>query len=153
MKLLEITSVVTAAIRDVKKKIDTKFQTLKLLEKDTPRIHECNKQSELIRQKQLYEKRLDEINNLKMEILEVMIENEKIITSKRQKEADDAEQEEFRGDQKKRYSLLNDSKFSKTKLPKLVITRFDGTNFDWFRFWNQFESQIDKCDLSRVSKT
>ena len=33
-----------------------------------------------------------------MEILEVMIENEKIITSKRQKEADDAEQEEFRGD-------------------------------------------------------
>ena len=32
-----------ATIRDVKKKIDTKFQTLKLLEKDTPRIHECNK--------------------------------------------------------------------------------------------------------------
>ena len=88
-----------------------------------------------------------------MEILEVMIENEKIITSKRQKEADDAEQEEFRGDQKKRYSLLNDCKFSKTKLPKLVITRFDGTDFDWFRFWNQFESQIDKCALSRVSKT
>ena len=78
-----------------------------------------------------------------MEILEVMIENEKIITSKRQKEADDAEQEEFRGDQKKRYSLLNDCKFSKTKLPKLVITKFDCTNFDWFRFWNQFESQIN----------
>ena len=65
-----------------------------------------------------------------MEILEVMIE---IITLKRQKEVDDAEQEEeFRGDQKKRYSLLNDRKFSKTKLPKLVITGFDGTDFDWF---------------------
>ena len=90
------------------------------------------------------------MNNLKMEILEVMIE---IITLKRQKEVDDAEQEEeFRGDYKKRYSLLNDRKFSKTKLPKLVITRFDGTDFDWFRFWNQFKSQIDKCDLPRVSK-
>ena len=38
------------------------------------------------------------------------------------------------------------------KLPKLVITKFDGTHFDWFRFWNQFESQIDKCDLPEVSK-
>ena len=38
------------------------------------------------------------------------------------------------------------------KLPKLVITKFDGTHFDWFRFWNQFESQIDKCDLPQVSK-
>ena len=53
-----------------------KFKTLKLLEKDTPRICERNKQSELIKSKQLYEKRLDEINNLKMEILEEMIKNE-----------------------------------------------------------------------------
>ena len=50
------------------------------------------------------------------------------------------------------YSLLNDCKFSKTKLPKLVVTKFDGTHFDWFRFWNQFESQIGKCDLPQVSK-
>ena len=40
----------------------------------------------------------------------------------------------------------------KAKFPKLVITKFDGTYFDWFRFWNQFESQIDKCDLPQVSK-
>ena len=46
----------------------------------------------------------------------------------------------------------NDCKFSKTKLPKLVITKFDGTHFDCFRSWNQFESQIDKCDLPQVSK-
>ena len=38
------------------------------------------------------------------------------------------------------------------KLPKLVITKFDGTHFDWLRFSNQFESQIDKCDLPQVSK-
>ena len=166
-----------------------------------------DKDSELIKQKQLYEKCLDEINSLKMEILEAMIENKnteeeieqwtenhraavaiydaqieeienRIITLKREKEADDAEQEERRiqrrleekrrilemqmevkkkeerekEEKKKEYSLWNDYKFSKMKLPKLVITKFDGTHFDWFRFWNQFESQIDKCDLPEVSK-
>ena len=65
-----------ATIQDVQKKIDTKFKTLKLLEKDALGIYERNKESELIKQKQLYEKRLDEINSLKMEILEAMIENE-----------------------------------------------------------------------------
>ena len=84
-----------------------------------------DKESELIKQKQFYEKCLDEINSLKMEILEAMIENKnteeeieqwtenhraavaiydaqieeienRIITLKREKEADDAEQEERR---------------------------------------------------------
>ena len=64
-----------ATIQDVQKKTDMKFKTLKLLEKDTPRIYERNKESKLIKQKQLYEKYLDEINDLKMEILEAMIEN------------------------------------------------------------------------------
>ena len=114
-----------ATIQDVQKKIETKFKTLKLLAEDTPRIFERNKESELIKQKQLYEKRLDETNDLKMKILEVMIENEnteeeieqrmenhraavaiydapieeignRIAMLKREKEADDAEQEEKR---------------------------------------------------------
>ena len=65
-----------ATIQDMQKKIDTEFKTLKLLKKDTLRIYERNKESELIKQKQLYEKRLDEINSLEMEILETMIVNE-----------------------------------------------------------------------------
>ena len=28
------------------------------------------------------------------------------------------------------------------KLPKLFITKFNGTHLDWFRSWNQFESDI-----------
>ena len=28
------------------------------------------------------------------------------------------------------------------KLPKLVITKFEGTHLDWFRFWNQFETEL-----------
>ena len=43
---LFITSVIMATIQDVQKKIDTKFKTLKLLEKDTLRIYERNKESE-----------------------------------------------------------------------------------------------------------
>ena len=37
----------------------------------------------------------------------------------------------------------------KAKFPKLVITKFDGTYFDWFRFCNQFASQIDNYDSPR----
>ena len=36
-----------ATVRDVQKKIDTKFKIFKLLEKDTPRNYERNKESEL----------------------------------------------------------------------------------------------------------
>ena len=105
------------------------------------------------------------------------VEN-RIVTLKREKEANYAEQEEKRiqrwleeekrvlemqmemkkkeerekEENKKEYSLLDDWKFSKTKLSKLVITKFDSTHFDWFRFWNQFESQIGKFDLPQVSQ-
>ena len=72
-----------ATIQYVQKKIDTKFKTLKLLEKDTLRIYDRSKESELIKQKQLHEKRLDEINSLKMEILEGMIENKHRRTKKK----------------------------------------------------------------------
>ena len=41
---------------------------------------------------------------------------------------------------------------SKVKFPKLVISRFNGTPVIWFRFWKQFESEIDKSKLSVVSK-
>ena len=40
----------------------------------------------------------------------------------------------------------------KAKLPKLFIAKFNGTHLDWFCFWNQFESNIEKSELSPVSK-
>ena len=40
----------------------------------------------------------------------------------------------------------------RVKLPKLVISQFEGTHLDWFRFWNQYETQIDKSGLSPISK-
>ena len=39
----------------------------------------------------------------------------------------------------------------KVKLPKLAVTRFDGTHIIWFRFWNQFESEMDISELPVVS--
>ena len=42
--LLELTSIVMATTQDVQRKIDTKFKTLKLLEKDTLRIYEHNRE-------------------------------------------------------------------------------------------------------------
>ena len=40
----------------------------------------------------------------------------------------------------------------KVRLPKLIITKFEGTHLDWFRFWNQFQTEINKSDISPVSK-
>ena len=41
---------------------------------------------------------------------------------------------------------------SQVKLPKPVITKFEGTHMDWFRFWNQFEVGIEKVEISAISK-
>ena len=41
---------------------------------------------------------------------------------------------------------------SAAKLPKLVITKFNGTHQDWPRFWNQFEAEIDKSKAAAISK-
>ena len=44
------------------------------------------------------------------------------------------------------------SESNKVKLPKLVISKFEGTALDWFHFWNQFETKTDKQDISPVTK-
>jgi hypothetical protein len=41
---------------------------------------------------------------------------------------------------------------SKVRLPKLIITKFNGTFTDWMRFWNQYEAEIDNSDVSPVTK-
>ena len=41
---------------------------------------------------------------------------------------------------------------SNAKLPKLVITKFNGTSMDWLRFWNQLQAEIDKANVAAVTK-
>ena len=38
------------------------------------------------------------------------------------------------------------------KLPKLKITKLEGTALDWFRFQNQFETEIDQVQINPVGK-
>ena len=38
------------------------------------------------------------------------------------------------------------------KLPKLEITKFNGTYQDWIRFWGQFEETIDKTGVPNMTK-
>ena len=40
----------------------------------------------------------------------------------------------------------------KVKLPKLIISKPEGTNLDWLRFWSQFETEIDRHDIATLSK-
>ena len=45
------------------------------------------------------------------------------------------------------------SEGARTKLPKLTITKFNGSHTDWLRFWNIYEAEIDKCsDMAAVTK-
>ena len=46
-------------------------------------------------------------------------------------------------------TVKSDEKVS-VKLPKLKITKFEGTALDWFQFWNQFENEIDQVQLSPI---
>ena len=38
------------------------------------------------------------------------------------------------------------------KLPKITITKFNGTNLDWTRFWGQFTEGIDKSNMVAITK-
>ena len=46
----------------------------------------------------------------------------------------------------------NAKKTVTAKLPKLSITKFDGTLANWPPFWNKFEAEIDKTELAPVTK-
>ena len=40
-------------------------------------------------------------------------------------------------------NLNNKEQSINAKLPKLVVTKFNGTDTDWLRFWNQLKAEID----------
>ena len=44
------------------------------------------------------------------------------------------------------------AKVSSVKMPKLVITKYDGAYERWLSFWNKFEAEIDNTDLPAVTK-
>ena len=63
--------------------------------------------------------------------------------------------EEMRMEMRKQFEKKEGKKKEdpKAKLPKLVISKFEGTALDWFRFRNQIETEIDQQNhISPVTK-
>ena len=87
----------------------------------------------------------------------IALEKEKIQQQQETVEQADAEELAFK---KKKLELQQDQKSTETtgatsevvEMPKLVITKFDGTPQDWMRFWGQFETQIDKSSIPDLTK-
>ena len=66
-----------ATFEEVVKKIQIKFKILVLAAKENERIISRNKVNELVKQQKVFEKRLDEINDLKVAAEEFMLEDDK----------------------------------------------------------------------------
>ena len=78
-------------------------------------------------------------------------------TLREQEARETQEKEKARLEIKKKFEVKTAEKESdagkpKVKLPKLVITKFQGTHLDWQRFWGQFEAEIDKSYIGQVAK-
>ena len=67
---------------------------------------------------------------------------------------DEFETEEIKLKMKRKYEKDNKKEHSRiqVKLPKLMISKFEGTHLNWQRFWSQFENKIDQSEISQVSK-
>ena len=65
-------------------------------------------------------------------------------------------EEELKFEKKKVEMQLADkpekSTGKRVKLPKLVITKYDGTFEKWLSFWNTFKAEVDSQDIPAVTK-
>ena len=99
----------------------------------------------------------DEIRFRERQRQEEAVYNAKLRAEIRREEE---EAEEARRIRKEKFALkleekrieLADRQKIQTKLPKLEISRFQGTHLDWTRFWSLFESQIDNSKISDEAK-
>eukprot|EP00795_Rhopilema_esculentum_P004345 gene4345-20561_t len=89
-------------------------------------------------------------------------EEQELLSSKQRQFEVESELEKARSEQKFHYerrleelkstSPPNEQESTKVKLPKLIISKFQGTHLDWYRFWNQFEAEIDRVKIDSVTK-
>ena len=88
--------------------------------------------------------------------LESAYEQEKMDREYRQWEKEERErlrrQAEHEDEQLEKRLRKMEQQQPQVKLPKLVISKFNGTYLDWLRFWEQFTSQIDKSAIADGAK-
>ena len=99
------------------------------------------------------------VKNLREDALrEAKDEEEKKEEKRKRRYEEELKLEEAKMEVKRDYEKKIEEDRSKSpkeigaKLPKLNITRFQGTHLDWLRFWSQFETEIDKAGLTQVAK-
>ena len=88
--------------------------------------------------------------------LERAYEQEKMDREYRQREKEEKErlrrQAEHEDEQLEKRLKKMEQQQVQVKLPKLVISKFNGTYLDWLRFWEQFRSQIDESAIADGAK-
>ena len=155
--------------KDLEKQLDgvheqkVQIQALKIEQGDDPNdVREWT--LEIEGQVDVFEKLADnvreEARNLREEALrEVRDKEEKKEEEKRNRryeeelKFEEAKLKVKRDHEKKLEEDRNKSlKESGAKLPKLTITKFQGTHLDWLRFWSQFETEIDQASITQVAK-
>ena len=184
-----------ASVPDLVKKINTILGFLSYVIEETEEILGRKDPKEIERQLRVYETRLDEFQELKVQIQELKLEEgegpadmrklrvdiehnlkdflpivsrmrdtlEILRDEKKKKQHEsELELEKVRFLQQLEYETKLVELKGKTqargkplttvKLPKLEITKFKGTHMDWFRFWNQFETEVDRQNLDPVTK-
>lgn len=92
-------------------------------------------------------------------LLEAKWEEEKVEAEKcKRRVEEELKLDEARMDIKKAFEKKLDEDKSKSvkksgaKLPKLTISKFQGTHLDWLWFWNHFKTEIDKAAITQVAK-
>ena len=85
----------------------------------------------------------------------IQLVNEEKTKQKREEELADIQLLEQTSRVKEEERCLNDmmpKKSAQVKLPKLVISKFEGTHIDYQRFWSQFTAEIDNASCAEVTK-
>ena len=113
------------------------------IKKFQPYVERLNNALHDFNQREKHEKE-EEINQAKQRQFEMEIELEKLKFKQRLELEANLEEMKGKTDASQRQMSV--------KLPKLEITKFNGTHMDWFRFWSQFETEVDRQNIDPVTK-
>lgn len=168
-------SAVELTIEEIQKKIVIKLKLLQYVTKNIKQTFHRGGEREIKRSQKLIDDTLDEIQTAKCASIENKIGNntelenldnwtqdidnkaaefEKIlkdIETKLEHTKSESKKDEVRKVTDEQSTKLQ-AATTRARLPKLQISTFKGTQFDWLRFWNQFTAEIESSDVSPVIK-
>ena len=119
---------------DIEKRLEEFDETMDLLRKA---VESLNKQT--AREVRQIEQKMEDQRRKQLQEIEISHEEKKL--ELRRKYEKKMEESHFKSMKEDKQSV---------KLPKLVITKFQGTHLDWQRFWNQFETEINRAEIGQI---